>query len=217
MKKTILTSTALSLLFMSLSAQSTSAISTSVQLEANTNTVQTNVEIKASSSPGVKRMLENNQNRIEARQEIKENRADFKEQLEKQKEEVKERVQNIRETLRDNASERHARRLENRFALYNKQLTNISVRTQTRIDKEKAEGKDTSKAQEALNKAKTTLAKAVEDGKKAVQAFRDIKPEDFSLQQAAVKAAIALTQTARTGFIDSRKLMVEAVVALKTN
>lgn len=146
----------------------------------------------------------------EMREEVKELRKDFRE-------EVKEKVQEIRQTVRDGIAERHANRLEARFALYNKQLTNIATRIQTRIDTEKSEGKDVTKAQNSLNQGKTTLAKAVEDGKKAVQAFKDITAQEWDKQKADTKAAIELAQTARLEFVEARKFMIEAVIALKTN
>jgi hypothetical protein len=122
-----------------------------------------------------------------------------------------------RETVRTNVAHRHASRLERRFGFYVTRLTKIADRIQSRIDKEKTEGKDVSSAQTNLDSARTKLTQAQVDGTKAVAAFNAITPEDWDQQKADVQAAKDLAKNARQEFVDARKLMVDAVQALTTN
>ncbi len=74
-----------------------------------------------------------------------------------------------------------------------------------------------STAQSSLDAAKTALAVAVADGKKAVEMFANITTATWNAQQPEIKAAIDQAQTARKGFAQSHKLLADAIRALATN
>lgn len=154
-----------------------------------------------------------------ARSEYKEtkDREAFKRDVDQAKEERKVGVQIAKQTFRVNRALIHADRLERRFAFYEKRLKDIANRVAKRIEKEKSEGKDVVSAQSHINSALTTLSSAVENGKQAVTAFKAITPKSWEEQKIEASAAKDLAKKARDGFAQTRKLLIDAVSALKNN
>lgn len=119
-----------------------------------------------------------------------------------------------RQLYRSERAQNHGERIERRFAFYAQRLTNIATRIQSRIDTEKAAGKDTTAAQSALDKAKTLLTQAVADGKQAVTMFQSISVAVWSTQAPEIKAAIEQANKARTGFVQARLSLIDATTSL---
>jgi hypothetical protein len=118
------------------------------------------------------------------------------------------------ETKRFLNFEKLATHLERRFGFYARRLTNIADRIQSRIDKVKATGKDTTAAQAKLDSARQALTQATTDGQAAIAALRAITPAPWAQQKDAFMAAKDLAKKARQEFVDARKLMVQAVQLL---
>jgi hypothetical protein len=117
--------------------------------------------------------------------------------------------------FRSHVAENHANRLSRRFAFYYNRLNDIITRFQSRLDSLKTAGKDTSAAQTALDKAKTSLASAKSKGDAAVAAFKAIDPAKFTEQKAEALAARDLANEARKLFLDTHTLLKDAFKALK--
>lgn len=126
-------------------------------------------------------------------------------------------ISGARYTFRTERARIHGERLARRFAFYEQRLTNIANRIATRIEKERSEGKDVSSAQSSLDAARTALATAVADGKKAVEMFTTITATTWDTQQPEIKAAIEQAQLARKGFAQSHKFLADSIRALATN
>jgi hypothetical protein len=123
----------------------------------------------------------------------------------------------VRQTYRSERAKLHGERIDRRFSWYAERLQNIAERIQSRIDKEKADGKDVTKAQASLDAAKATLTQAIADGKTAVTMFEAIDVAKWDVQQPQVKAAIDQANKARSEFITARQQELDAVKALLTN
>lgn len=119
-----------------------------------------------------------------------------------------------RQLYRSERAQVHGERLDLRFHFYAERLTNIATRIQTRIDTEKAAGKDVAAAQAALEKAKTLIATAVADGKTAVSLFQNISVSVWSTQAPEVKAAIEQANKARGEFVQARLSLIDATASL---
>lgn len=139
---------------------------------------------------------------------------EFKETMEDARKTRMATISAARQLYRTERAQNHGERIERRFAFYAQRLTNIATRIQTRIDTQKAAGKDTATAQAALDKAKTLLTQAVADGKQAVTMFQNISVAVWSTQTPEVKAAIEQANKARTGFVQVRLSLIDATAAL---
>lgn len=126
-------------------------------------------------------------------------------------------VKTIKQTIRTEKGKLHAATLQKNFGIYALRLNNIAARIQSAIDKSKAAGKDTTKAQAQLDTAKTTLAQAIADGQKAVDMFNAVTTASWNTQLPEIKAAIAEANMARKEFVQARIQMVQTVKLLRTN
>ncbi|MEP7167318.1 MAG: hypothetical protein ABI758_05035 [Candidatus Woesebacteria bacterium] len=150
-------------------------------------------------------------------QEIKDARKDIRTGNQNERKELRASISASRQTFRSERAKMHAKRLETHFNWYTERLGNIADRIQTRIDKEKTEGKNVTSAQTALDQAKTQLTVAISDGQKAVDLFAAITVSTWDVQKPEVKTAIDAAQKARSEFAHVHQLLADALKALATN
>lgn len=120
-----------------------------------------------------------------------------------------------REQIRSKVAENHANRLERRFGLYYKRLSNIVDRFQARLDYLKTQDKDVAALQARLDSIKVKLTAAKEAGDKAITAFKEIEPGTWEVQQPKLQAARDLANTARELYKEVHTLLKSALKDLK--
>ncbi len=103
----------------------------------------------------VKTMMDTNkdapkEDRMENRQEIKDQRTENREEVKEKREEIKKSLKQKREELQNELHQK----MQVRFAAMMERLTKLTDRMQSRVDKIKAEGKDTAAVQVSLDAVK---------------------------------------------------------------
>lgn len=116
-----------------------------------------------------------------------------------------------RQIERDERAEKHAERLQLRFTNYYDRLNKIIEKVQTRFANMKADGKDISLAQAKLDEAKTKLELAKTLGDESVSLFNSIEADKFEIQKEIALSAKNKANEARKAFIETHKLIKEAV------
>lgn len=138
------------------------------------------------------------------------------------RDEVREGIQQLRTERRENkeeqrskVAENHANRLERRFNLYYKRLTNITERFQKRLDYLNTKNQDVTALQSSLDSIKSKLSTAKAAGDKAIAAFKAIEPGTWEEQKAALQAARDLADKARELYKEVHTLLKSALRDLK--
>ncbi|MBP9700459.1 hypothetical protein KBD71_04235 [Candidatus Woesebacteria bacterium] len=197
MKKTLLSSLLLTLLCSFFLVPQANAVQNSGSLAAS-----------SSASPSLQQRLENRRTADEERKEA------TKERIELRKENSEER-QELRLESREQFLERVANRVERRFSLHVKRLENWIERASKRIATLSSEGKNTTAAQAALDKAKQSLATAKTLGTQAVALLRAVSVESWDAQKADATAARAAVTKAQVAFAQVVKDMQATIKELK--
>jgi hypothetical protein len=109
----------------------------------------------------------------------------------------------------------HADRIERRFGFYKERSAKLLAKIETRIEKIKATGADTSKAEAKFDEAKAKLAEANRLANEAVKAFRNTNATTPQEQTAQIKTARELAFKARDAYKATSDTMKEVVALLK--
>ncbi len=144
----------------------------------------------------------------------------LRDRIQQKMENVKERVQNrveTRQVKRDERTERHAVRLQERFDNYYERLNKIIEKVQTRLTNLAADGKDVSSSQSKLDEAKSKLALAKTLADESVALFNSIEADKFETQKTIIQSAKDKANEARKAFIETHKLIKDAVKLGKIN
>ncbi len=133
------------------------------------------------------------------------------------REERQEERQENRQERRDDIAENHGERLQNRFRKYSERLNALISKVEARIAKREAEGKENGDATVKLELAKTKLAEATKLGEDAIAMFLAIDPAKYSEQRTQAQAARDKAELARKAYIETVKLIKDAIVEMVSN
>ena len=129
-------------------------------------------------------------------------KARVQKRIEKQQEKREEIVQRKSEKL-----EKHCDAIQTGF-------TNIITKINSRIEKQKAEGWDTTTASQNVASAQTALDSAVSLCKQAVEKFDSVPADTWATQKDTIQQARSLAKQARDQFFTARRSVVAAIHAL---
>jgi tRNA U34 5-carboxymethylaminomethyl modifying enzyme MnmG/GidA len=125
--------------------------------------------------------------------------------------------QEERQENRDERAEKHGKRLGIHCESLTNNMTSLLNRINTRITKQKADGKDVTAAETASAQAKIDIAAAKSLCDQAKAKFESVPTTEWSGQQPIVLEGRKLAQQAREAFMKARKDLVTAIQALLKN
>jgi hypothetical protein len=122
--------------------------------------------------------------------------------------------QTIRQERRETFADKRSKKLAEHCQLINQRISSMIIRVESRIAKQKADGKDVSTAEAAVAEGKTHLASGASLCDQAVAKFDSVPAESWSEQQSIVREARALAKQAREAFVKARQSVGKAIRAL---
>lgn len=137
---------------------------------------------------------------------------------------IRQEIQQDRKEIRGTSQENRSAAAKNRgdaLATYcsnlQKQINNLILRINSRIQKQKGEGKDTSAAEASVAEATIGLASAKSLCDQAVAKFNSVPTDTWSVQHPVVKEARELAKQSREAFMKTRKALVSVIRTLVAN
>ncbi|KKT98542.1 MAG: hypothetical protein UX00_C0002G0054 [Microgenomates group bacterium GW2011_GWB1_45_17] len=131
------------------------------------------------------------------------------------REKAEERLEKQQEK-REEISDRKSVNLEKHCTAIQSGFTNIISRINSRIEKQKAEGRDATIASQHVASAQTALDSAVSLCKQSVAKFDSVPANSWATQKSIIQEARLLAKQAHDQFVAARKSVVAAIRALNT-
>lgn len=131
--------------------------------------------------------------------------------------EMRKEVRSDRQELRSDAAKNRSDALAKHCAMVETNLTNILTRIDSRIAKQKANGKDVSSAETAAAEARTSLASGKSYCDQAVTKFDSVPVDKWETQKVALVEARSLAKQSREMFVKARKAVATAIKSLVSN
>lgn len=126
-------------------------------------------------------------------------------------------IRTDRQELRTTMAKKRSEELSKHCAMVETNLTNILTRIDTRITKQKAEGKDVSTAETSAAEARTDLDSGKSYCDQAVTKFDSVPTDKWETQKPVLTEARALAKQSREMFVKARKAIGTAVKSLMAN
>lgn len=137
--------------------------------------------------------------------------------LRQEKKEIREELQVKNQENRVNATKKRSEALSKHCSVVESRLNAIITKVESRIAKQKTDGKDVSVAESAVADAKTSLATGKSYCEQALVKFDSVPTDKWSTQKPVIIEAKELAKKSREMFVSTRKSLATAVQALIAN
>lgn len=131
--------------------------------------------------------------------------------------EVKKEIRLDRQELRSDAAKKRSDALTKHCEVVESSLANILSRVDSRIAKQKTDGKDVSFAEIATTEARASLESGKTYCDQAIAKFDSVPADKWETQKAVVVEAKTLAKQSREMFVKARKAIASAVKILMSN
>jgi len=131
--------------------------------------------------------------------------------------EKKNEMRTDRQELRTEAAKNKSAALAKHCTAVETNLTNILTRIDSRIAKQKADGKDVSAAEAAVTDARTSLDSGKSYCDQAVAKFDSVPVDKWEAQKSVLAEARSLAKQSREMFVKARKSIGTAIKSLMAN
>ncbi|MBI5151456.1 MAG: hypothetical protein HZA34_02685 [Candidatus Pacebacteria bacterium] len=130
---------------------------------------------------------------------------------------LRQEIKTIKQEKRQVVAARKADRLEKYCTVVEQRIMNLLRRIESRMAKQKADGKDVTAVEAAVTEAKTHINTATSMCQQAVAKYDAVPTDKWSAQHPFVVEARGFAKQAHDAFVNARKAVSQALKSLAAN
>lgn len=130
---------------------------------------------------------------------------------------LRQEIKTIKQEKRQVVAARKADRLEKHCKVVEQRIVNLLGRIESRMAKQKANGKDVTVVETAVTEAKTHINTATSMCQQAVAKYDAVPTDTWTAQHPYVVEARGFAKQARDAFVNARKAAAQALKSLAVN